>query len=58
MMLGMSSIIAPRRRVLVQAVAPRESDAQMRRYRLARLRIDTLRRDATGPFAHLKRTYD
>ncbi|MBJ7520904.1 MAG: hypothetical protein JHC84_14500 [Solirubrobacteraceae bacterium] len=54
----MSSTTARQRYVLLPTATPRESEAKVRRYRLARLRIETLRRDATGPFAHLKRTYD
>lgn len=54
----MPSTTAHQRYVLLSAATSRGSDAKVRRYRLARLRIETLRRDPTGPFAHLKRTYD
>ena len=57
---GMTTSTAHARRVLVPATAAtaRPSDDQVRRYRLARLRLDTLRRDTSGPFGHLKRSYD
>ncbi len=54
----MSSTTARQRYVLLPTASSRASEAKVRRYRLARLRIDTLRRDTTGPFGHLKRTYD
>jgi hypothetical protein len=48
---------APRRLVLV-AVGERPAD-QVRRYRLARLRVEPRdARDAESRFAHLRRTYD
>lgn len=46
------------RYVLVPSLRAAERDARVRRYRLARLRMDALRRDTSGPFGHLKRTYD
>lgn len=54
---GMTPSATPRY-VLVPTSRADDRDAQFRRYRLARLRMDALRRDASGPFAHLKRTYD
>lgn len=59
MILRMSTSTAhPRYVLLPTAACARESEAKVRRYRLARLRIASLRSDATGPFAHLKRSYD
>lgn len=58
-MLFMSTSTArPRYVLLPTAAGTRESEAKVRRYRLARLRVATLRSDASGPFAHLKRSYD
>jgi hypothetical protein len=47
-----------RRYVLVPETRPSDRGARVRRYRLARLRMDALERGATGRFAYLKRTYD
>ena len=58
-MRGMAASSAPPRHLSVPSLgAARESEAKLRRYRLARQRLATLRRDAGGPFAHLKRSYD
>lgn len=46
------------RYVLVPTPRPAARDAGVRRYRLARLRMDALQRGVTGRFGHLKRTYD
>lgn len=58
MLLMSTSTAHPRYVLLPTAAGARESEAKVRRYRLARLRVASLRHDATGPFAHLKRSYD
>jgi hypothetical protein len=60
-MLTMTRPIAASKVVLVadrraQSAPPHE--APVRRYRLARLRIDSRPAGADAPFEHLKRTYD
>jgi hypothetical protein len=44
---------------LVLLAPPREEREQkIRRYRLARLKLDDQREERESPFAHLKRVYD
>jgi hypothetical protein len=47
---------APAARRLVLMPDSARSDESVRRYRLARLRLEP--RDAADPFGHLKRSYD
>jgi hypothetical protein len=56
-MLHMTSPAPTRRLVLVPA-EPRRSDATLRRYRLARLRLEGRDVPRAERFAHCKRTYD
>jgi hypothetical protein len=59
-MLTMNSAAAAKRLVLVRptrASHGRDTDA-VRRYRLARLKVEDTRRTGDARFTHLKRTYD
>jgi hypothetical protein len=51
---------APTRRLVLVPAAPRtdRSDASLRRYRLARLRLESRDVPAAERFAHCKRSYD
>ena len=49
---------APAARRLVLVPAPARDDALVRRYRLARLRLEPRETRGDQRFAHLKRTYD
>lgn len=57
MMMAMTTHSA-QRYVLVPSPRADQRDERFRRYRLARLRMESLRRDTSGPFGHLKRTHD
>jgi hypothetical protein len=61
MMLHMTSpAIAPTRRLVLVPAEPRSgrSDASVRRYRLARLRLEGRDVPPSERFAHCKRSYD
>ena len=45
-------------RLVLLGPARHESDAKVRRYRLARLKLDDERARGEARFAHLKRVYD
>jgi len=41
-----------------RAVTPQPGAARVRRYRLARVRLDGRPADAASPYEHIKRVYD